>query len=684
MRVFRQLVVGGAISAIALGNMAEAIAAPPPANSPDTSAENNPRELEANAQQDSINSSEITPQMSLDEADNPESGSFSESQQSFDGSSYGRNALERWRSLSQQVKMKEDIDEEETPELNSKEQEQSQKQEAARTKFSSTLQESLQSGEVAQSDRLLPTDTGFLEVKTDTGPTPRMAAVRELADPETETAELANRDNSNLAQETMPNLTPREDFPQPLPNGTLETLPPPILEPSLNPLDVPIDPDAVQINETIPITLQQALDLARRYSPDLEVARLQLEQTQALLQEARAALLPNLSFQSQLQRQISAQGELQLRAQNRQAEILGQEPPDLTNFGTITFNNTFQLTYDTGIDGARSARIGAAAEQVKLQELEFERIAEDLRLQVTAGYYNLQEADGRVRVGEAAVANAEKSLRDAEALERAGVGTRFDVLQAQVTLANEEQSLTNALRDQRVGRRRLVEQLNINESIQLAAADEIEPAGTWELSLDETIIAAFQNRAELEQQLVQRDLSEEQRQISLSGIRPQLNLFANYNVLGLITDDLDPGATRGWADGYSLGATFTWNFFDGRAAKARAKQDELDIALAETRFDRLINQIRREVEEGFFELQASFDNISTAELGLEQAREALRLARLRFQAGVGTQLEVINSQTDLTRAQLNLLVAVLNYNRSLSALQRSVSNLPDGDLSDAP
>lgn len=682
MRVFRQLVVGGAISAIALANMGEAIAAPPPINSPDTSAENNPRELEANAEPDSINASEITPQMSLDEADNPQSGSFSESQQSEDESSFGSNVLERWRSLSQQVEMKEDIDEEEeTPESNSKER--SQKQEPARTKFSSTLQESLQSGEVPESDRLLPTDTGFVEVKTDTAQTPRMPAVRELADPEIETAELAG-DNSNLAQETMPNLNPRENFPQPLPNGTLETLPPPILEPSLNPLDVPITPDAVQIDETIAITLEQAVDLARRYSPDLEVAQLQLEQTQALLQEARAALYPNLSFQSQLQRQISAQGELQLRAANRQAEILGQEPPDLTNFGSVTLNNTFQLTYDTGIDGARSARIAAAGEQVKLQQLEFERIAEDLRLQVTAGYYNLQEADGRVRVGQAAVANAEKSLGDAEALERAGVGTRFDVLQAQVTLANEEQSLTNALRDQRVGRRRLVEQLNVNESIQLAAADEIQPAGTWELSLDETIIAAFKNRAELEQQLVQRDLSEEQRQIALSGIRPQLNLFANYNVLGLITDDLDPGATRGWADGYSLGATFRWNFFDGRAAKSRAKQNEFDIALAETRFDRLINQIRREVEEGFFELQASFDNIDTAELGLEQAREALRLARLRFQAGVGTQLEVINSQTDLTRAELNLLVAILNYNRALSALQRSVSNLPDGLLSDAP
>jgi outer membrane protein TolC len=71
-------------------------------------------------------------------------------------------------------------------------------------------------------------------------------------------------------------------------------------------------------------------------------------------------------------------------------------------------------------------------------------------------------------------------------------------------------------------------------------------------------------------------------------------------------------------------------------------------------------------------------------LGVEEATEALRLARLRFQAGVGTQLEVINQETDLTRAQNRLLNAIIGYNRALSALQRAVSNLPGNILSDYP
>ncbi|NEP82764.1 MAG: TolC family protein [Okeania sp. SIO3B3] len=477
-----------------------------------------------------------------------------------------------------------------------------------------------------------------------------------------------------------------ESFPPPVPNGTLQTNPPPQIQPKPNPLNLPITPDEVQIEETIPITLDQAIDLARRNNSEIEIAQLEVERSRASMREAQAALWPSLTFDSSLQRTESASGDLQANAQERLAENQASEllDTDVENFPTTTFINEFRFDYDLGVGKARSARIGIAREQMHLRELELERVSEQLRFDVSDEYYDLQEADGRVRIGEAAVANATKSLEDAEALERAGVGTRFDVLQAQVTLSNEQQNLTNALRDQRTAQRRLVERLNISQLINLTAADPIEPAGSWPLSLDETIVSAFQNRAELEQQLVQRDLSDEQRKLALSAVRPSLNFFATYNILASTTDDLSPFVARGWADGTTVGFSFRWNFFDGGAARAAARQSIIDRDIAENRFEQVRNQIRREVEQAFFGLEASFENISTAELGVEQAREALRLARLRFQAGVGTQLEVIDAETDLTRAENNLLTAIIDYNRSLSELQRAVSNLPGGDLSDTP
>ncbi|MEG4572581.1 TolC family protein [Microcoleus sp. N3A4] len=483
--------------------------------------------------------------------------------------------------------------------------------------------------------------------------------------------------------------TPNESFPPLTPRGILDTKPPASLEPNPNPLLFPTKPEDVTIEQTESITLQQAIDLARRNSQTLQIAELQVQQSRSALREQQAALYPDLNFQMDASRSVSAGGELGIRANQRRLNTLANrtgQPAEQagTNFGNNSLNSTLQLSYNIDLFGGRNATIRAAEEQLRLRELDVERQAEQLRFDTAEAYYTLQNADGQVAIRQASVRNAQQSLRDAEALERAGVGTRFAVLQAQANLANEVQQLSVARRDQRVAQRRLAEILNISQSANLTAADPVEQAGSWRLSLEESIVQAFKNRPELEQQLVQRDISKQQRRSILAARLPQLSVGGSYNVLGQDPDNPDPYAARGWADGYSIRASLTWSIFDGGAANARAKQREADITIAESRFDQLRNQVRREVEQAYFGLESSFENIETSEAGVLQSREALRLARLRFQAGVGTQTDVIQAETDLTRAERNRLSAIVTYNLGLSSLQRAVSNLPTNNLSDAP
>ncbi|TAG89328.1 MAG: TolC family protein [Oscillatoriales cyanobacterium] len=488
----------------------------------------------------------------------------------------------------------------------------------------------------------------------------------------------------------VPRNTPSESFPPVTPKGILETQPPRTLEPNPNPLLFPTQPDDVRIEQTEAITLQQAVDLARRNSPILQIADLQLKQSRSALREQQAALYPDLNFTLDATRQQSAGGELGVRAQQRNLDFLESQnrrpatSVNPQNFGSNSVNGSLQLSYDVDLFGRRTATIRAAKEQLRLRELEVERQAEELRFDVTDTYYNLQDADGQVAIRQASVRNAQQSLRDAEALERAGVGTRFAVLQAQANVANEQQQLANARRDQRIRQRQLSEQLNISQSSNLTAGDPVEQAGSWRLSLEDSIVQAFKNRAELEQQLVQRDVSKQQRRAILAGRLPQLSLSGSYNVQGVDPDDPNPFASRGWADGYAIRANLSWSIFDGGAANARVKQRDADIAIAETRFGQTRNQVRREVEQAYFGLESSFENIETSEAGVLQSREALRLARLRFQAGVGTQTDVIQAETDLTRAERNRLLAIIGYNRSLSSLQRAVTNIPGNNLSRTP
>ena len=306
-----------------------------------------------------------------------------------------------------------------------------------------------------------------------------------------------------------------------------------------------------------------------------------------------------------------------------------------------------------------------------------ERISEQVRFDASDAYYELQNADAQVAIAQAAIEDFSQTLRDAKLLEQAGLGTRFDVLQAEVDLANANQALTAAISVQRNSRRSLADVLSVGQKVELIAADEIAEKGSWPYSLDESIVMAYKNRAELEQLLVRREINAENREIELSQNRPRFDLFANYNFSDTYNDTFNQ---TGYLQGYNTGVRINWLLFDGGEARSRAEQETLNIQIDETNFSDQRNQIRLAVETAYNNLIANQENIGTTETAVVTATESLRLARLRFQAGVGTQTDVINSQRSLTEARGNFLQAIIGYNQSLNDLQRAVSNIPRNNL----
>ncbi|MEI1375097.1 TolC family protein [Nostoc sp. UHCC 0926] len=445
----------------------------------------------------------------------------------------------------------------------------------------------------------------------------------------------------------------------PVPSGPVQI--PDNLIPSSNPLQFPTKPEEVTFQGNQPITLAQALELARRNNRDLQVSQLELERNKAALREAQAALLPTLGISTDITRSQSASSQLSSKLQEQQTGISSPDQP------STSFSGQAQLSYNLYTSGRVQAQIRAAEEQVRFYELAVETQFETIRLNVATDYYNLQQADEQVRIAQSAVQNSEASLRDAEALEQAGVGTRFDVLRSQVNLANAQQDLTNARSQQAIARRQLATRISLPQAINISAADPVQLAGLWNPTLEQSIVLAYQNRPELQQQLAQRNTSEQQRRQALAELGPQVSLIASYNLLDQFNDNVSV------TDGYSLGVQATLNLYDGGAARARADQSKANIAIAETQFAEQRNQIRFQVEQAYSTQQSSLENVQTANTALEQAREALRLARLRFQAGVGTQTDVINSENDLTQAEGNRVRAILDYNRALAQLQRSVT-----------
>ncbi len=457
------------------------------------------------------------------------------------------------------------------------------------------------------------------------------------------------------------------------------------LQANPNPLQLPNQPAQVQIKTVQPITLKEAIELARQNNPTLQVRQLELDQARAVQREVFAQFLPTLGVTGQATYQQNG-NLVTINSAGGSSFNNGEQYFSTTSQSQLTGSLNFNYTL---FNFTRGATYAAAVGQVRQADLAYEKEFEDLKLRVAETYYALQNADQQARIQEEAVRASLVSLKDARALLKAGVGTQFDVLRQEVQLATDQQNLVSALAAQDKQRRALAALLNTPQNVNLLAADPVEMVAIWKPTLEESIVAAFQNRAELENLLVQREVSLNRADAARGQILPSLALQAGTGTSFTNSTNNTSGETGRQAlfnniipsqnqNGYSynVGLVLNWPFYDGGAAMARARQQELNAAIAEQTFTNTRNDIRRSVEEQFYDLQSSITNVGTTKVSVAQAKEALRLARLRFQAGVGTQTEVIDAQRDLTRAESQRLSAIITYNTAYARMVRQVSNYP--------
>ena len=430
------------------------------------------------------------------------------------------------------------------------------------------------------------------------------------------------------------------------------------------PLALPEEQAQVRTHQLRPITLEEAIQLAEFNSPKLKAAASQVDQAKSSLRAAIAAWYPTVD--------LSASGlpEYFQSYTNRN--------PD---FGSDTYarqwivNGSLNVKWDL-IDPTRVPQIAAARDRYERAGDSYLIALRDIRLQAQTSYFALQKADEGVRIGQASVKASLVSYRDARARFNAGVNTKLDVLEAETQLARDRNLLTSNLRLQDEQRHLLARVLDLPQDVIPTAATPLRPMGLWDSSLQESIVSAYNYREELDQLILDISINNSQANASLAAVQPVLS-FVNsttaYRSEGQSAkaslSEIDMGDfINGFQNSTAL--TASWRLFDG--GRARAEYQRSKQVAQQTRFDfaNLRNQIRFEVEQSFFGLRAAIQTIDTTAAEVLAARESLRLSQLRVQAGVGVQREVVNTQRDLTQAELKYANAVNDYNTNLAQLQR--------------
>ncbi len=471
-----------------------------------------------------------------------------------------------------------------------------------------------------------------------------------------------------------------------------------------NPLALPVKPSQVRIRELRPLGLADVETLVEVNNPELKAIASEVEQAQSALRAQIALWYPTISLNANslptysLGQNLNSTFTDPLIITQRQIEQKSNSTTNRSNTTSNTVSSIWQMQAVLQaswrlIDPTRTPQIAAARDRFEQAKNQYLIGLRARRLDAAEAFFNLQVSDETVRIGQESVRSSLVSLRDAKARFQAGVATKLEVLEAETQLARDQQVLTQGLADQATARRALAALLDLPQDVTPTSKEPSRVVGSWLPSLQESIIAAYAFREELDNVLLDISIANSQANAALAQAQPFLNIAYSLTAgrsrglqfLNSLNETQNTQNTQNtprsfnnlgnqvqnnWNFENSVGLNFSWNIFDGGAARANYRQQKQVAQENRYRFAQQRDAIRQEVETNFYELEKNNRNITTTSREVISTRESLRLARLRFQAGVTTQREVVDTQRDLTQAEVRWSTAISDYNKALARLRR--------------
>ena len=431
-------------------------------------------------------------------------------------------------------------------------------------------------------------------------------------------------------------------------------------------LALPNNPSQVRIRQLRPLGLAEVETIAEVNNPNLKAIAKQVEQAQSALRAQIALWYPNINLNINSFPTYTA-------GQQFTSGVSATQVAQGSVYTSITaLDAALQISWGL-INPTRTPLIAAARDSYEQAKNQYLIGLRQLRLDSNLAYFSLQSADEQVRIGQESVRASLISLRDARARFRAGVATKLEVLEAETQLARDQQLLSSGVAGQATARRTLAALLDLPQDVTPTAKDPSRVVGTWMPSLQESIIAAYAFREELDQIILDISIANSNANAELGQVQPFLNIVNTFGTGRSFGYQFDPDPVTNvtsWSVDNSIGLNLSWNLFDGGAARANYRRQKQLAEENRFRFASQRDTIRQEVEQNFFTLELNNRNIATTSREVISTRESLRLARLRFQAGVTTQREVVDTQRDLTQAEVRYANAITDYNSSLAQLRR--------------
>jgi len=399
--------------------------------------------------------------------------------------------------------------------------------------------------------------------------------------------------------------------------------------------------------------IEQAVALAQERNPEILIARKKVLAARGGFIEARSGYLPWLSS-SGLYDKRQTQSETNLRQED--------------------YNATLRLEQNLYTGGAVTSQVAIAQLNIQKANYDLQETVSRVTMDVRIAFNELLLNRAKVHVREDSVRVLEEELKNQQEQSSAGIVSKLNVQRAEVALANERPELFNAQTELKNSYLRLAELFGADlRPGTLAPPFEISGELQYRPNhpdLNDCLARADTDRPVLKAR--QKDIEIEDRQYVLdrSALRPHVRAFSGYEVYS----ERDPEVGQEFNYGGVVGINATWNIFDGFATRGRmqatrARREAAVQALAAAR-----RSVASEVRSGFFDLQQAERVLETETRNVQTADEALDAAKSNFAAGLGTQLDVLQAASDVTRTRTTRLSAIYLHNTALARLAHACAS----------
>lgn len=412
----------------------------------------------------------------------------------------------------------------------------------------------------------------------------------------------------------------------------------------------------VPTNGTVDLNLPKTVQMALDYNRDIKNSQYALKKAEYAINQAQAGKKPTVDYNFGAQRSRATDAATYSRA----ASLMGS-----ANSISNAFSNGISVNIPLYTGGLVEGQIDVAKLGKTNAQEEILRVEQATKYSAIEGYYGLlayQELQG---VYHEAVDNLQGHLDNVQAQYNVGTKAKVDVLSSDVSLANAKTTAITADNNVAIAESNLNNILGLPLETKLNLADHQLPFDTYNISLQEAMDYAMKYRPEVLQAAIAVQEAERSIDIADAGNKPTVAITGGNDW----ADNTFPGIDankRSW----KVAAGVTYNFYDGGATKAKVNQAKQDLLVARETEQKTRESVQLQVKQAYLNIRSAAQKVEETQTVVDQARENYRIQNIRYQAGVGINLDVLDAQLSLNQAQVNHIQALYDYNVGIAKLEQ--------------